>query len=211
MLIIGHRGARGLAPENTHASFMCALKNNVDSIELDIRTSADGKLVVHHDATVNGTIISKTDYTTLKHANPDLLLLHEALKILDGKCPVIIEIKKGADMQAVIDEFTMSPLKAGTQVASFDMQILRAVRSSLPDVPIIVNEKWSGIRGTHRCHKLRTTYLCMNQRWLWSGFIESLSKKGYNLSTYPLNDPKKANKWRTHGLYGVVTDYPDRF
>lgn len=55
-LLIGHRGAAGLAPENTLPSFMEATERwAVDMIELDVRASADGHCVVIHDATVDRT------------------------------------------------------------------------------------------------------------------------------------------------------------
>jgi glycerophosphoryl diester phosphodiesterase len=47
--IIGHRGAAGLAPENTLAAFRRACEIGVDGIELDVHLTADGVLVVHHD------------------------------------------------------------------------------------------------------------------------------------------------------------------
>ena len=49
MLIFGHRGARGHAPENTMASFRTALEMGVDGIELDVQQTKDGKVVVCHD------------------------------------------------------------------------------------------------------------------------------------------------------------------
>jgi len=48
-LIIGHRGAAGLAPENTLAAFRTALDLGVDGLELDVQLTADNELVVHHD------------------------------------------------------------------------------------------------------------------------------------------------------------------
>jgi glycerophosphoryl diester phosphodiesterase len=55
-LLIGHRGAAGLVPENTLASFRDAVDRwAVDMIELDVRASADGRCVVIHDDTVDRT------------------------------------------------------------------------------------------------------------------------------------------------------------
>lgn len=55
-LLIGHRGAAGLAPENTMPSFREAVERwGVDMIELDVRSTADGECVVIHDATVDRT------------------------------------------------------------------------------------------------------------------------------------------------------------
>jgi glycerophosphoryl diester phosphodiesterase len=47
--VIGHRGAAGLAPENTLSAFARAWKIGVDAVELDVLLSADGEVVVHHD------------------------------------------------------------------------------------------------------------------------------------------------------------------
>jgi len=52
-VIHGHRGARGLAPENTLAGFACACAVGVHGLELDVLISADEKIVVHHDARLN--------------------------------------------------------------------------------------------------------------------------------------------------------------
>lgn len=47
--VIGHRGAAGLAPENTVAAFRKALELGVDAVEMDALLTADGEIVVHHD------------------------------------------------------------------------------------------------------------------------------------------------------------------
>jgi glycerophosphoryl diester phosphodiesterase len=58
-LVIAHRGASGLAPENTMAAFRLAIALGADGFELDVQLSADGQAVVIHDARVNRT----TDHT----------------------------------------------------------------------------------------------------------------------------------------------------
>ena len=52
--VIGHRGASGHALENSPAAFRKAVELGADSVELDIHATADGVLLVHHDAHVNG-------------------------------------------------------------------------------------------------------------------------------------------------------------
>ena len=59
-VIFAHRGASAHAPENTLAAFELALAENADAIELDVKLSADGHVVVIHDGT--------TDRTTGTHA-----------------------------------------------------------------------------------------------------------------------------------------------
>ncbi len=73
--VIAHRGGAGLRPENTLAAFEHAHALGVDMLEMDVRASADGALVVLHDATV--------DRTTDGHGRVDALALAE-LKALDA-------------------------------------------------------------------------------------------------------------------------------
>lgn len=60
-LVVGHRGARGLAPENTIASFEKAIELGADVIELDVVISKDKKVVVSHEAWMNSEICLKED------------------------------------------------------------------------------------------------------------------------------------------------------
>ncbi len=58
-LLLGHRGAKNYAPENTLAAFTLALEQGADGVELDAKLSADGHVVVHHDASVDRTTDGK--------------------------------------------------------------------------------------------------------------------------------------------------------
>ena len=57
----GHRGARGLAPENTLAAFALALSIGVDTLETDIAITRDGVLVISHDPALNPDITRGPD------------------------------------------------------------------------------------------------------------------------------------------------------
>lgn len=75
-LVIGHRGASALAPENTLASFELAIKDKADAIEFDVKLSADKKVVIIHD--------SKVDRTTNSVGNVANLDLAELKKMDAG-------------------------------------------------------------------------------------------------------------------------------
>lgn len=61
----GHRGARGLMPENTLAGFAKALSIGVTTLELDVGVTSDGIVVVSHDERLNGAIVRDADGTWL--------------------------------------------------------------------------------------------------------------------------------------------------
>jgi len=73
-LIIGHRGASALAPENTLVAFTQALDDGAAGIELDVRLASDGVPVVIHDATlrrtgIHGGVVARITSKELGHAN----------------------------------------------------------------------------------------------------------------------------------------------
>jgi len=78
--IIGHRGGKTFAPENTLAAFVSCLEHGGDACELDARLTADGELVVMHDGTV--------DRTTGGHGRIADLTLSEIVAFRVGGHPV---------------------------------------------------------------------------------------------------------------------------
>lgn len=66
----GHRGARGLAPENTLPAFAAALSLGVTTLELDVGVTRDGVVVVHHDRTLNPDITRGPDGRWLEQRGP---------------------------------------------------------------------------------------------------------------------------------------------
>lgn len=220
MLIIGHRGARGLAPENTMAGLEAALDAHVAMIEMDVRVSKDGIAVLMHDEFIKDKedkklFIAQTDFGELQAAKPDLLTLEAALHFIDRRTDVIIEIKPGVNVEpvaaAIEPRINASWLESDIIISSFDFHILKQLHEKFPNIQVAVNERWSGMRASRRAKALGTLRIMMNQRWLWIGFIHAAHKSGYKLSAYTINNPKKARRWAKAGLYGCVTDEPQKF
>ncbi len=219
--IVGHRGAKGLAPENTLRSLQTALKHGVDMIEFDVRVTKDGLPILHHSRTLNDPSgqklkIGQHNFKELKAHDPDLATLAEALDYIDNKSRPWIEVKRGEPVQPVvkvIDEFLRSGMYSPRDllVGSKSQSTLREIHAALPEVPTVVIEPWSGVRAHYRARQIGTTIVAMNQLWLWRGFIAPVSRGGWKLYAYTLNDPTKAKRWAGYGLTGVITDYPDRF
>src|SRR3989338_5496321 len=100
MLIIGHRCAPSLEPENTIRSFKKAQELGVDMVEMDLRQSADGEIVISHDASLQRLFgidkeISELSLASLKEMTIDrgreMATLAEALAQIN--LPVNLHIK----------------------------------------------------------------------------------------------------------------------
>ncbi len=223
MYIIGHRGARGLAPENTLAAIQEGLAAGANEIEIDVRVTKDGVCVLNHDPFLhdasNGKLrsvhIAEHTLQELYAFRPALATLEEAIRLVNRRVPMVVELKpKVATNQTIANINTF--LKKGWQphdflFASFSQRSLRQLHAALPAISIVVNERFGGIRGAWRARQLGAQRLAFNHHNLWWGFIRSMHRKGYKIAAYTLNDPLKARRWERHGLYAVVTDFPDRF
>lgn len=213
--IIGHRGARGLAPENTLASIEAGIVAGADMVEVDVRITKDGIPVLCHDPMLQQLEISATTLDDLHKTKPDLVTLSQAITAVNRRTPMVIEVKPGSSPDFVARELRQF-LHSGWRdtdffISSFDFKLLRQLSELLPGLTPIVLERWSGIRASRRAKKIVTTYICMNQRVMWWGFVRSMAKAGYKLSAYTVNKPTTARRWAGHGLYAIVTDFPDRF
>lgn len=123
-LIIGHRGAMAVAPENTMVSFQRGLADGADMVELDVQLTADNQVIVFHDidirdkTTGQGMIHTHTaDYLqTLdvgSHFDPSFAgtkmpLLDEVLAWARGKGSLMIELKHGPYFNSLLDDKTVA-------------------------------------------------------------------------------------------------------
>jgi len=73
----GHRGARGLLPENTIPSFIKALEYNVKTLELDVAVSKDKQIIVTHEPWFNHKICTKPDGTPVTEAEEKTLRIYD--------------------------------------------------------------------------------------------------------------------------------------
>lgn len=218
--IVGHRGARGLAPENTLAAIRKALEYGVDEIEIDVRVTKDNIVILHHGRDLQDPTTARYDtrhhtYDELKQHKPDLTTLEEAIEAVAKKVPLQIEVKWGEPAIPVVKVLQIYLTKGWKEtdflIGAKKQSTLMAIHQALPAIPTVVIEPFSGLRATYRARQLSTKRISMRSWWLWWFFIRSLAKRDYQLYAYTLNNPSKVKRWHKHGLTGVITDRPDIF
>lgn len=142
-LVLAHRGYTGSATENTLAAFADARRLGADGVELDVRRSADGALVVHHDAVIPGAgPVSELGVHDLPAEVP---LLTDALAVCEGMV-VNVEIKNspgepGFDPDEAVSVATAAAIvecgwAEGVIVSSFHRPSIDAVRNAEPRLAV---------------------------------------------------------------------------
>jgi glycerophosphoryl diester phosphodiesterase len=141
--VFGHRGCTEGFVENTLEAFLEARRRGADGVEFDVRRSADGALVIHHDAAVAG--VGLIHETAVADLPPYVPLLAEVIEACQGMA-MNVEIKNkpgdpgydpsGALSQAVAAELAEHGRTDGVIVSSFDAGTIEALRAAEPALPI---------------------------------------------------------------------------
>ena len=135
-LVFAHRGGAALAPENTIAAFANGLALGADGVELDVRASRDGRVVVHHDSTLErttplrGPLTAHTAEELAPAGVPQLsTVLHQFPNVR-----VIVELKLNdpAFGRLVVEELRRAHAVDRACVGEFGRRVLRAVRHLEP-------------------------------------------------------------------------------
>ena len=151
----GHRGAAGLAPENTLIAIRKGISLGVDRVEIDLQQTSDGVVVVMHDETVNRTtkgegLVKEMTFVEIKKLDAGSCFspefkgekipsLEEVLQTVKGQCDLVIEIKKGNDYYPYIIEHTLALIKKyeATEwciIHSFNLNALIEVHRQMPEL-----------------------------------------------------------------------------
>jgi glycerophosphoryl diester phosphodiesterase len=207
--IIGHRGVAGL-PENTIASFERAIEMGVDAIELDVRQSADGKLVVVHDSVVGDHSVQSTPYEKFRIAPEgfEIPLLEEVLEQVGKRTFLDIEFKHaGFEAQAVelIKKYT-DP--AQVMVSAFDTKTLEAVDDLFPELQIgYIYNRTQDEESRHNCP---IDVVIPQFRLASRQLIEEVHEEGLRVWAWTVNEENEIQRLLALGVDGLITDHPER-
>lgn len=216
-LIIGHRGAAGLAPENTLPSFMLAGKLGVQGVELDVHVCQD-ELVVIHDATLERTTngagaVSDATLATLGELDAGngahIPTLTEVFDLLPEDVAINIELK-GQGTAPVLAAWLPEPGSRVVLISSFEHEALRQFREIRQDYPVApLFGRWRN-SAVETAREFGSGYINLGRKIATPGRLRMINQAGLRALVYTVNELDEAERLIRAGAWGLFTDFPDR-
>lgn len=234
VLVMAHRGFSGIAPENTLAAFQRAIQIGSDFIELDVRFSRDGKLVVFHDDTLERTTngrgkvaafslseLKKLDagsWFGLSFSDEKIPTLSEVLHLARGRILVNIELKKGDHgrytMIDLADQALKEVLASGMEgqvlFSSFDLAAVRRLSQKDPTIPValITRNPWTSPGDLWGGTPL--PFLHPRKSTLTEINLAKAHQQDVRVIVWTVDLEEEMEKCVSMGVDGLITNYPDR-
>jgi glycerophosphoryl diester phosphodiesterase len=220
--VIAHRGASAAFPENTAAAFRGAAALGADAVELDVRRTADGAVVVHHDAVVPGVgaIVEQTA-ASLRLLAPWVPTLAEALAACSGMW-VDVEVKNSPadpdwDPEDGLVDQVLETIRAGGRevlLTSFGPATISRARSLEPGLPTgwlveIAPLLPAVTRAAEEGHRFLLPHYSLLGGTAAGAVVESARHAGIGLIAWTVDDPAEGRRLAAAGLDGIITNRPD--
>lgn len=228
-LIYGHRGAKGIAPENTLASFQACLATGVTRCELDVQLSSDQQIVVFHDTRLKKLTgrRGKTQHKTaaqlaqldVRYAGPSwptpcpiptLAVLFEQchfthwqieIKPLSNKKAVVLlaELVRLCEKYHVSEQITLT---------SSSLRVLKLARQHAPQLARGYVAEYRWLDPIKIAIRLECSLLAMKWNLCSATRIQRAKRAGLQVSVWTVNEPALMNQLVRYGVDSLITDFP---
>jgi glycerophosphoryl diester phosphodiesterase len=214
VLLLAHRGDHRHALENTLAAFRAALAiPGIDGLELDVRASADGRVVVLHDASLRRVQGRRTRASRL---TAEALAEHGVPTLVDvlAACPpgafVDVELKED------LGEAALDPIRAargrpdggvdGIVVSSFDPDALAAVRRLEPAWPCWLNTAWLSDRALRTAATLGCAGIAAEWHRIDARSAARVRAAGLQLAAWTVRDARVRDRLAELGVSAACVE-----
>lgn len=231
LLVIAHRGASAVAPENTLAAFRAAVAAGADYVELDTRESADGTFYCLHDETVDRTTnagallggqeipvcrladeqldaLDAGAWFDAEHAGERIPRLAKALAVIQVRARTLLERKAGS-AESLARLLRAKNLIGRLIVQSFDWQFLAELHKLEPAQPLAVlgdkafdAQRWAALPATG------ARIVAWKHTDLDADLIDRLHARGYQVFAWTVDEPADWQRLAAAGIDGIITNRP---
>lgn len=230
MIVYGHRGAKGEAPENTLPGFIHAYRHGIRHFELDLVLSKDGIPVLVHDLTVDRTTGLKggvCNYTAAELAAMDarrntsswprpvgIPTLEQLLDQFDDLEHLQLEVKKDdrQRLNVLCNRLTeiiqRRALYQRVAVTSSDTWFLKEIRRRDKRIRLGLVAERRFPSPVNLATRLGCEYFCVNWKILKPEMVAAAHRKDMHVSTWTVNRIQDMLQLAAMGVDSVITDYP---
>jgi glycerophosphoryl diester phosphodiesterase len=215
-MIMGHRGAAALEPENTLLSIRRAMEIGVDAVEIDVHLNKDKEIVVIHDSTVDRTTdgtgpVSSYALNEMKKLDAGkgetIPTLQEVIDFTDNKVRLVIELKEEGTERKVVDLIRRNNREDNAYVISFWHSLVKAVKemdSRIQTGVLLVGCPVDACIATQAsASALVMKYSFVNRR-----FVEIAHKEGLKVFIWNIDDRYLLKRYADMGVDGIGSNDP---
>lgn len=215
ILVISHRGASGRYPENTMAAFRMAAEIKADMIELDVRRSKDGHLVVIHDVklgrTTNGEgrvrektlaelkAFSAGAWWSEKYAGERIPTLDEVLAWAQDKLPIVIDVKTLGIEEELVKLVEKHQMVNQVVIRSWGKRFLQKLKSlNRALITLSLSNNTDGLEDI----------LGVRYGEITSELVAEAHRKGKLVWVWTVDDKPAMRRYINMGVDGIISNYP---
>ncbi len=217
--VVAHRGASGIAPENTLKAFRKAIALGADYLEFDVRMTRDGHAVVMHDPRVDRTTDGSGRLRDLDFADVRALdagegervpTVTEVLEAARGKVRLLCELKGRGVEDIAVDLVQAAGMEAEVIFTSFRFERLMRVkkRNAALNVGAILNDP--GDSDIRHAIDLGAVNIGIRYDNLSRDLVERVKATGIDLRAWNPDRLEDQIATMALGVDGIGTNRPDR-
>lgn len=230
-LVMAHRGAKDVAPENTLAAFEAARELGADAIELDVTRCASGEIIVLHDDTVDRTTdgagradamplealrtLDAGSWFDARFAGERVPLLEEVLEQMGHRLRLNIEIKgRSLSSDGIEAEVATMLRRHGllqeTIISSFNPAALWRMRRAAPELGrglLYAGDMPLPLRRAWGRYLVAPQALHPHHSMVDAAYVAWARRKGYRVNVWTVNEPADIQRMAALGVDAIITDH----
>jgi len=216
--VVGHRGAKGLVPENTLPSFERAIALGCDATECDVHLSADGHLVVCHDATVDRTTngtgrIGEMTLAELRALDAGcgapIPLFAELLSLVEGRITLLCELKGEGTADPAVAAVRQAGLTDQVIFSCFDLDRIARVRELGEELRLTGIHSAFDVAALARLVSLRAEHMDIHWQALSAEQVAAIHTAGLRCRGWNPDTEADIRATLALGVDSVSSNYPD--